>query len=382
MAIFSPTKPLSKESTQEAGFFIVDLGFADEQQSKFVELMPRVKPFYAIKCFPDREIIQRLMQLGCGFDCASLEEIKTVLEIANGQHVDIIFANPCKLISHIQFAKDHGVDVMTFDNIDELYKIKMVHPDAKLVLRIRTDDSKSLCKLGIKYGAQLSSTAEILLKAIELNLTVFGVSFHVGSGCFDASAFSDAIKASHQVFQIATSLGLNFTFLDIGGGFPGCKSDSITIENVAKTVNPLLDQLFPHCDIIAEPGRYYVSGCCTLFTPIIGRRVVHYDNDNGADALDLRKFIVPVKDQHQDVTNYENVQKGDVVNASQVVRNDQPGFMYYISEGTYGAFNCIYFDHATVKPRVLTRYHQVVDAIVNTLPNSIVERFQMYFIFM
>ena len=380
--LFPPTKPLNVGNIREDGFYIVDMGTVEDQHSKFIDLMPRVKPFYAMKCFPDKHVIQKLMNLGTGFDCASLEEIKTVLEIANGTHVDIIFANPCKLISHLQFAKDHGVDVMTFDNIDELYKIKMIHPLAKLVLRIRTDDSKAKCKLGIKYGAQLSSVSEILLKAIDLDLQVIGVSFHVGSGCFDATAFSDALRASRQVFNIAASLGLKFSFLDIGGGFPGSKADGLSIENVAKSVNPLLEQLFPECDIIAEPGRYYVSAACTLFTPVIGRRVVHYDGDDES-VSSKNNVIVPLpKDQiPEEITNYENVQKGDVINASQVVRNEQPGFMYYISEGTYGAFNCVYFDHAEIVPHVLTRYHQLVDNVLDRLgvPESAYKQFSMYF---
>eukprot|EP00834_Sanchytrium_tribonematis_P000545 NODE_10_length_61504_cov_0.956502.p17 type:complete len:406 gc:universal NODE_10_length_61504_cov_0.956502:57860-59077(+) len=380
-SLFTRTQKLKQHKQKEDGFYILDIGTVEEQHCQFIDLMPKVKPFYAMKCFPDKHVIRKLFDLGCGFDCASMEEIKAVLEIANGEHVDIIFANPCKLISHIQFAKDHGVDVMTFDNIDELYKIKMVHPTAKLVLRIRTDDSKSKCKLGIKYGAQLSSTAEILLKAIELKLSVIGVSFHVGSGCFDATAFSDAIKASHQIFSIASSFGLKFSLLDIGGGFPGSRKDGISIENVAKTVNPLLDQLFPNCNIIAEPGRYYVSAACTLFTPIIGRRVVHYENDEeGDDAQStLKKSNLEIA---SNATNYENVQKGDVINASQVVRNDQPGFMYYISEGTYGAFNCVYFDHAEITPKVLTQYHSFVDNVLDRLkvPYEAIKSFNMYFL--
>ena len=36
---------------------------------------------------------------------------------------------------------------MTFDNENELRKIKQYFPEAELVLRIKVDDSKSLCKV-------------------------------------------------------------------------------------------------------------------------------------------------------------------------------------------------------------------------------------------
>ena len=65
--------------------------------------------------------------------------------------------------------------MMTFDNKDELQKIKMHCPDAQLVLRILTDDSKSLCKLGTKFGATLERVPELLGDAKNLELDVIGI---------------------------------------------------------------------------------------------------------------------------------------------------------------------------------------------------------------
>jgi len=43
----------------------------------------------------------------------------------------IIYANPCKETSYIQYAAEHGVSLMTFDNEKELFKIKTTFPEAK-----------------------------------------------------------------------------------------------------------------------------------------------------------------------------------------------------------------------------------------------------------
>lgn len=43
----------------------------------------------------------------------------------------IIYANPCKQSSYIRFAQEVGVEIMTFDNENELLKIKQIHPNAK-----------------------------------------------------------------------------------------------------------------------------------------------------------------------------------------------------------------------------------------------------------
>jgi ornithine decarboxylase len=119
-------------------------------------------------------VVKLLASLNTGFDCASKAEIQQVLALG----VDpgrIIYANPCKQASYIRYAAQQNVAKMTFDNAEELYKIKMLYPDAELVLRILTDDSKSLCQLGLKFGAPLETVDHLLRVAKELELNVIGV---------------------------------------------------------------------------------------------------------------------------------------------------------------------------------------------------------------
>ena len=78
-------------------------------------MMPRVEPFYAVKCNNEPGILQLLASLGTGFDCASKAEIEQVLSLG----VDpsrIIYANPCKMRSHIKYASERNVSLMTFDD--------------------------------------------------------------------------------------------------------------------------------------------------------------------------------------------------------------------------------------------------------------------------
>ena len=105
-----------------------------------MNLLPRVRPFYAVKSNPNPTIIKTLAILGAGFDCASKNEIKQVLEIVNNDSSRIIFANPAKSDSHLRYARNMDVDLMTFDNEFELLKIAHIHPGAQLVLRIKVDD--------------------------------------------------------------------------------------------------------------------------------------------------------------------------------------------------------------------------------------------------
>ncbi|KAG0225624.1 hypothetical protein BGW42_004204 [Actinomortierella wolfii] len=314
--------PEMDDAEADNAFYVADLGEVYRQHLRWKSLLPRIQPFFAMKCNPDPMVMHLLASLGAGFDCASKNEIQAVLEMG----VDpsrIIYANPCKQNSFIKYAYTNGVKMMTFDNAEELHKIARLHPDAQLVLRILTDDSKSLCKLGLKFGAPLDTVGHLLETARALGLNLIGVSFHVGSGCFDANAFGEAVIRARRVFDQAKEYGYEFDFLDVGGGFPSAHvTEGITFEKVAGILGPTVDALFgPEVRVIAEPGRYYVGSAFTLATQVIARRTIHRD----------------------------------VTEAMIAEQNETPSHMYYVNDGMYGSFNCIMFDHQVCEPKVLLR---------------------------
>jgi len=142
---------------------------------------------------------------------------------------------------------------------------------------------------------------------------VVGVSFHVGSGCMSVQSFADAVHNAHEVFQEAAKVGYYMTMLDLGGGWPGTNDGHISFPEIANHIRPLLDELFPpEVKIIAEPGRYFVAESHTLVVNVFAKRTV---------------------------LNRENP--------------DDKQFLYYINEGVYQSFNCIFFDHCEPKPVVL-----------------------------
>lgn len=74
-----------------------------------------------------------------------------------------------------------------------------------------------------------------------------------------------------------------------------------------------MDELFPKSvEVIAEPGRFFSHSCGSIATKVISRR-----------------FIT------------ESAKKNSNAEPS------SPDVMYYIGDGTYGSFNCIYSDHYT-----------------------------------
>jgi ornithine decarboxylase len=110
----------------------------------------------------------------------------------------MVYANPAKMEKHLQFAVRNGVRKTVFDGEDELYKLAEINkmlPDGdklELILRITTDDKASVCQFSKKFGCPVHESTELLKVAKELDLNVIGVSFHVGSGCGDPSAYATA----------------------------------------------------------------------------------------------------------------------------------------------------------------------------------------------
>jgi len=277
-------KNIIETKASSNSIFIIDIGAIFRRYKLWMTHLPKVQMFYAVKCNPDKLLLNTLVGLNVGFDVASKVEISTIRREFKVDSNKIIFANPVKEVNHITFAESEGIKKMTFDNEDELKKISTFHPNAELVLRILVDDSKSKLPFGSKFGCPRSNLPGVFTLAKTLGLKIIGVSFHVGSGCDDPTAYADAIKFSREVFSIGAEHGFDMYFLDIGGGFPGYatpESDT-KFKQIAESVNQALVQYFndvPTLQIIAEPGRFFATSCGILVTNVIGRKIMT-DNEN------------------------------------------------------------------------------------------------------
>ena len=58
-------------TNQEEPFFIVNVGAILSQHKNWLLKLPRIKPYYALKCNPEQIMIEVLASLGVNFDCAS-----------------------------------------------------------------------------------------------------------------------------------------------------------------------------------------------------------------------------------------------------------------------------------------------------------------------
>jgi ornithine decarboxylase len=309
------TNIINKHNPKES-FYIIDLEKIKNLYKNWISLLPLVKPYYAVKSNNNPILLKTLNSLGINYDCASKTEIKTILKLTNNPS-KIIFANPCKLVSHLEYAKEQSVNLLTFDCEEELYKIKKYHPNSRLILRLAVDDSKSIIKFNIKFGCSLNNIEPLLLLAKQLDLNIVGFSFHVGSNNYYPESYYNAIKDSRTAYNIAISLGIRPTIIDIGGGFSSLNRFKETAFEINRSIHDFFDEeiLNDSIEFIGEPGRYFSETTHTLVVSVIGKKLSATDNT----------------------------------------------ITYTLNESIYNSFNCIIFDYCI--PKLIPLYPQNPDIL-------------------
>jgi len=309
----------------KAPLMLVSRGVLKKQYEKFKKHLPNVTPYYAIKANPNPEVIKYFIRLGTGFDVASGNEMKLVLDLG-ADPKKIIFANTIKSMEDIAYAYRQKVKFMTFDNESELYKIAKHCPGARVLVRIKVDNVGSTVELSLKFGADPDQAIFLLKKAKSLGLRPAGVAFHVGSQCINVENYLKALDVSSEIFSEAGRIGLELDTLDIGGGFPirhFDDDDHVRFKDIARHIRKKMRRLFPKgTKFMAEPGRYLVGPAGTLVTQVIGRT---FRNNK----------------------NY-----------------------YYLNDGVYADFSGIVFDHCRYEFKSLRRGQKFLSALAGPTCDS------------
>jgi len=264
--------------------FVVDHDEIRANYAMFKKYLPRVQAYYAVKANPDPAIVKTLFEAGCSFDVASMPEFMIVHEYIKKMPVKerqfwiwdkIIYANPIKANDTLR-KLDKYKALVTYDNIEEIKKIKEYAPHSGLALRLKVPNTGAMVELSSKFGASPGEAVDLILEADRAGLVVEGISFHVGSQTTNFENFVQAINLAAQVYKEAIDRGYTkMNLLDIGGGFPAPYDPSVKpFRELARKINSEIDRLFPkNVQILAEPGRFLIATAAYAVSTIIGKAV-------------------------------------------------------------------------------------------------------------
>lgn len=291
------TQKTLKKLAQQHGtpLVVVDHEVLRRNYAEFRQRLPRVQAYYAVKANPDSAILETFYKAGASFDVASMPEFLRVHEFIKDlppkQRQDyiwdkIIYANPIKATETLE-ELDQYKPLVTYDNYEEIAKIKKYAPRAGLVLRIKVPNTGAVVELSSKFGASSGEAVDLIQKAFDSGLVVEGLSFHVGSQCTNFENYVQALNLAASLFQEAWDRGYHqVKILDIGGGFPAPYDSQVKpFRELARKLNSEIDRLFPkHLQILAEPGRFLVATAVTSIAKVIGKAMrdgkqCYYVND-------------------------------------------------------------------------------------------------------
>lgn len=250
---------------------VVDVDQVEARYNALNSALPQARIYYAVKANPAMPILTRLVGLGSCFDAASWEEVSLCLE-AGAEPSDISFGNTVKKVSAIKAAYAAGVRMFVFDCLEELEKLAAHAPGARVYCRLLVDNVGAEWPLSRKFGTTLDSARALMLKARELGLDPYGLSFHVGSQQLATDAYEVAIARAAALFTDLAAAGLDLRMVNLGGGFPVKYRDDVPeIDRFATAISHAMTEHFGNAlpEMLVEPGRYIVGAAGVVRSEVV-----------------------------------------------------------------------------------------------------------------
>lgn len=242
-----------------------------QQYQSLKNYLPGVSMYYAIKAFPNPDVIRVLAEQGCNFDVASEGEIE-LLKPYQISGRKTIHTHPIKKGDHIKAALRGGSTTFVVDNIDELKKMIPFRQRVGVLLRVSFRSETASVDLSRKFGCSPAQVRDLVLEAQQYDIHIRGLSFHVGSQSLSSNTHVDAIKKCAQLIEeINEEIENPMNVLDIGGGFPvDYAQENPDLAGFFQPIHQALSELPDYLSIIAEPGRFLVAPAVTGISSVTG----------------------------------------------------------------------------------------------------------------
>jgi ornithine decarboxylase len=159
--------------------------------------------------------------------------------------------------------------------------------------RILTDGEGAEWPLSRKFGCDPEMAESVLLRARDLGLKPYGISFHVGSQQTRLGAWDIALAEAASIFRALADKGIALEMVNMGGGFP-----TRYLKDVPAAMaygNAIHDSLAKHFgnaipETIIEPGRGMVGNAGVIKSEVVLISKKHEKDETRWVYLDIGKF--------------------------------------------------------------------------------------------
>ena len=248
---------------------------------------------FAIKASSNLSILKFLSDLGSGFDCVSIGELRRALYIG-AKSYKIIFSGVGKQDSELEFALQSDILLINLESEAEMLRLEQIaqklNKPARISIRVNPNvDAKThpYISTGLsenKFGVSIETARKMYIYAKKSKfLNPVGIHFHIGSQLTDISPICDAAKIVSDLLRELRALEIDIKFFDVGGGIGIRYEDEkqIVLYDYAQGILKSLSGL--DVTIVCEPGRFIAGAAGVFLTRVLyekqncGKRFVIVD---------------------------------------------------------------------------------------------------------
>lgn len=251
------------------------------------------REYYAVKALPNPKILSLMKDMGFGFDCSSIAELRLSRQVG-GRGEDIMFtSNNTSELDFIEAAKDGG-SILNLDDLNLLAKVPVVpelisfryNPGAK-----RSGNEIIGNPTEAKYGVSDDQIIDAYRQAKSLGVQRFGIHTMLASNELNHEYM---VQTSRMLLELITNISaeidITFEFINIGGGLgipyePGMAG--LDIETMGAQITKLFKSFRGQHGyepaLYMESGRFMTGPHGVLVTTAINRKDI-YRTYVGVDA--------------------------------------------------------------------------------------------------
>jgi diaminopimelate decarboxylase len=264
---------------------------------------------YSVKASSNLAILRLLAGMGCGFDVVSGGELARLLAVDRQAAKKVVFSGVGKTRDEMHAALKAGILLFNVESESELDALAecavRLRKTARIAFRVNPDvpaNTHPYISTGLhkhKFGVPIGEARGLYAKASGMrNLTVAGVSVHIGSQITDVEPFGAAMERVAALVVELRQDGHGIEYVDAGGGLGisyekagGAASVPARPETSASSgqaVRPSNDDFSKYAGeyaqallkplrglkvhLLLEPGRSIVGPAGTLLTAVVYRK--------------------------------------------------------------------------------------------------------------
>lgn len=251
------------------------------------------KEYFAVKALPNPHIMQIMRSMGFGFDCSSIAELKLSRDLgASGE--EIMFTSNDTSPADFAAAEADGGCVLNLDDISLIDKVP--HMPELVCFRYNPGERRSGNSIignpiEAKYGVAHDQLLDAYRQVKERGAKRFGLHTMLASNELNHSYMVETTRMLlERVEWISSQLGINFDFINIGGGLGipyRPEQQPLDIEAMAREIGELFEVFRSHNGyapkLYMESGRFMTGPHGVLVTRAINRKEI-YRTYVGVDA--------------------------------------------------------------------------------------------------